>query len=86
MEKLAKDFEFIVEEVSKNCKKFVDWSDKKLMYFNPLEIVILTLAGVIVLQYVACVVAEIRKTGLKIMIFRFATKLPFVSGKIAAEG
>ena len=56
------------------------------MYFNPLEIVILTLAGVIVLQYVASVVAEIRKTGLKIMIFRFATKLPFVSGKIAAEG
>jgi len=29
---------------------------------------------------------EVRKTGVKTILFRLATKLPFVSGKLAGEG
>ena len=46
----------------------------------------MTLAIVIVLQYVSSILREVRKTGLKIILFRFATKLPFVKSKLAAEG
>jgi hypothetical protein len=41
---------------------------------------------VIVLRYVQDKVKKVRQQGFKTWVFRFATKLPFVSGKIKAEG
>jgi hypothetical protein len=40
---------------------------------------------IIVVKYVLCKLEYIRKTGIKPLLFRFATKLPFVSAKIAAK-
>jgi hypothetical protein len=49
---------------------------------TPVETVILTLAAVIVLRYVAETLREWRKAGIKTLVFRLAVKLPFVSGKV----
>jgi hypothetical protein len=50
--------------------------------FTPLELIILTLAGVIVLRYVFDKISYVRKEGAVTLAFRFATKLPYVSGKV----
>ena len=53
--------------------------------FSPLEVIVLTLAGLIVGNYVLAVLCSVYETGFLTLIFRFATKLPFLRGKVAAE-
>jgi hypothetical protein len=45
-----------------------------------------TLATVIVIRYVFEKLEKVRQVGFKTTLFRFATMLPFVRGKVAAEG
>jgi len=47
---------------------------------TPIEIVIVTIAAMIVLAYLSEKLDALRKLGFKASVFRFAVKLPFVKG------
>jgi sphinganine-1-phosphate aldolase len=85
MPELVKDIEFLAHQAGKHCLKFISAFNEKLGSFSPVEIVILTLAVVVVVRYISEKLDDARKTGLKTLVFRIATKLPFVRGKVAAE-
>ena len=52
---------------------------------TPIEIVIVTIASLIVLKYIIEKVTSWYKTGFKIIIFRLACKLPYIRTKVAGE-
>ena len=85
MPDIKKDFEIILHQADQICKNMVVKANLVLEPFTPLELIILTLAGVIVLRYVFDKLAYVRKEGVVTLAFRFVTKLPFVSGKIAEK-
>jgi hypothetical protein len=86
MPELAKDIEFLAQEAGKHCKKFILNLNEALSTYSPVEIIIVTLATMIVLNFICEKLENIRKVGFKTMLFRFIAKLPIVRGKVAAEG
>lgn len=67
------------------CRDAVNSFNEFMKPMTPIETVILTMATVIVLRYVLDTLREWHKLGVKTLIFRFAVKLPFVSGKVESE-
>lgn len=86
MPELAKDIEFLAWEAGKHCKKFISSFNEALGSYSPVEIIIVTLAAVIVLRFVLEKTENVRQVGLKTTLFRLLTILPFVRAKVAAEG
>lgn len=86
MPQLVKDFEAILFKANNHSRKLVVKVNDYLQMFQPLEIVILTLAFVIVLRFVVEKLRILRVLGIKTTLFRFATKLPFVSARLKNEG
>lgn len=81
MPDLRKDFDILLFSADKHCKSLVNTINTSLEPFNPIELIILTLAGFIVLRYIFEKLSYVQKTGLKTILFRFLIKLPLISGK-----
>jgi len=81
MPDLRKDFDILLFSADKQCKSFVKTINTSLEPFNPIELIILTLAGFITLRYIFEKLSYVQKTGLKTILFRFVIKLPFISSK-----
>ncbi len=86
MPQLVKDFEAILFKANNHSRKFVTQVNDYMQMFQPLEIVILTLAFAIVLRYVVKKMHAIKVLGIKTTLFRIAAKLPYVSGRLKNEG
>lgn len=86
MPDLRKDLDILLFSADKHCKSLVKTINTSLEPFNPIELIILTLAGFIVLRYILEKLSYVQKTGLKTILFRLVIKLPFISGKASQEG
>jgi len=51
---------------------------------TPIEIVIVTVAGLLVTRYVLETLVCWYKLGIKTLVFRVAVKLPYIKGQVAA--
>jgi len=52
---------------------------------TPIEIVIVTVAGLMITRYVLDTLVCWYKLGIKTLVFRVAVKLPYVKGKVEAQ-
>jgi hypothetical protein len=86
MPQLIKDLEALLFMANNRSRKLVTAINDYMQMFQPLEIIILTLALAIVLRYFGDRLAAIRLVGIKTTVFRVAAKLPFVSGYLKNEG
>lgn len=86
MPQLVKDFEALLFKANNHSRKIVMQANDYLQMFQPLEIVILTLAFAIVLRYIGNKINAIKVVGIKTTLFRVAARLPYVSGRLKNEG
>ena len=85
MPEISKDIEYISLQANRYSKEFVDYINGGLSSFSPLELLILTLAFCICFRYLLQIYEKVRLLGIMTILFRFATKLPFIRDKVAAE-
>lgn len=52
---------------------------------TPIELVIVTVASLMVARYVLETLVSWYKLGFKTLVFRVAVKLPYIKGKVAAQ-
>ncbi len=52
---------------------------------TPIELVIVTVASLMVARYVLETLVTWYKLGFKTLVFRVAVKLPYIKGKVAAQ-
>ena len=64
-------------------RTFANHINEALANFEPVEIIIITIASLIILNYLFQMYAYLRKNGLVVLAFRLFTKLPIVRGKLA---
>lgn len=74
------DLEQILYTTDAYSRSFVNNFNQYLSKMTPIEIVIVTIAAMIVLAYLSEKLDAWRKLGFKALVFRFAVKLPFVKG------
>lgn len=74
------DLEQILYTADAYSRTFVNNFNQSLSKMTPIEIVIVTIASMIILAYISEKLSAWRKLGIKALVFRFAIKLPFVKG------
>jgi hypothetical protein len=80
MPSLAKDFEHILFNADRTSRLILIDLNDKLAAFSPVELIILSLAASIILRFVFGKLQDWYKIGLKVLIFRVVTNLPFLKG------
>ena len=85
MPDFSKDIEYISLQANRYSKELIDYLNGSLSSFSPFELLILTLAFCICFQYLRQSYEKVRLLGLMTIIFRFATKLPFIKDRVAVE-
>jgi hypothetical protein len=79
------DLEQILFTANLYSRNFVNSFNGALTPMTPIEIVIVTIASIMMINFVAEKLSAWYKIGFKTLVFRIACKLPIISTKVAGE-
>lgn len=85
MPDITKDLQQILYSADSHCKRVLTEFNTALKPLSPIELIIVTLAAALILRYAIEKLQAWSKIGLKTLVFRIATKLPYVRGQIAEK-